>query len=407
MNLRVTRLSWYGDDVWDYSEEYQALRGRCTRTIRFAGVWGRNPVMRETAKAFAWARKNGTDKVRPIGWGTVRTDVMYLAVFAQALEKMGFKSFADLNADNLDAVVARFPNARYYQKMLGKVGILYSMTGLPHISGRHPFNGRKARHLIRNGGVERPTEPLPDELIGMMVRRCLDYERRLPGLLKLGRSRLWSGRLARERGIKGRRDFEREWRNTMTAGCIMILAATGMRCSELLSLEKGCLECAQADGLRWYLWGTAYKFHGVGVEARWSCSRLGRRGYHMLSRMARGGRKPLVTNPRNGATLGGYQVNRCLKRWMAAQGWRDGKGEPFVVCSHQFRPTFAQQVIRFPGMNEFALKDHFKHHDILMTDHYVGSDWAFIETLLRDHPAAAKVVFEEEMCRRIGMEDAA
>jgi integrase len=361
--------------------------------------------MLETAKAFAWARKAGTAKERPVAWSTTRKNVMLLAVFAKALERLGHASFAAVTPPILDSMAASFPNRRYYQKMLGQVAILYGMD-LPGLPAVDPFLGRKAHRIIRNGEIEDPTMPVPDNLLAAMVDRCLGYEQRLDELIRLRRTEKWEGPTAEALGVRGRMDFEREWRFSLTAGCIMVLTATGMRCSELLSLERGALDCDQAQACPvWRLWGTVYKFHGDGLRTRWLCGRLGRRGYHMLARMAAAaGRKRLVTYLRTGGIIPNYQLNIYLKRWMAAQGWRDSGGLPFEVCSHQFRPTFARQAIRSAKVNLMALKDHFKHHDINMTDHYVQCDEKLVALILDAHPGASKAAFEAELRRASGLE---
>ena len=93
------------------------------------------------------------------------------------------------------------------------------------------------------------------------------------------------------------------------------------------------------------------------VLARYGGTRLGRQGYQMLCRLAPKSGRALVTHVKTGGRISGASVNMLLKRWMARQEWRDDGGEPFAICSHQFRPTFAQQIIAAdPKMNEYALK---------------------------------------------------
>ena len=46
-----------------------------------------------------------------------------------------------------------------------------------------------------------------------------------------------------------------------------------------------------------------------------------------------------------------------------------------------FRRTFARHVVRHDTTNLLALKEHFKHISLSMTDYYVGSDlelWALM-----------------------------
>ena len=98
-------------------------------------------------------------------------------------------------------------------------------------------------------------------------------------------------------------------------------------------------------------------------------------------------------------------MSRRITMWMAEQKWRDSDGNPFVIASHQFRPTLAGQVMGEPWMNEYALMDHFKHHDLWMTDGYVGCRAALHRAILRKFPGASKATWEAQRRRELGMGD--
>jgi integrase len=124
----------------------------------------------------------------------------------------------------------------------------------------------------------------------------------------------------------------------------------------------------------------------------------------MLCRLAPKAGQALVTNLRTGERISNATVNKFLKRWMARQEWRDDCGNPIEICSHQFRPTFAQQIIAaYPKMNEYALKDHFKHHDANMTDGYVGKSASLKKLLYANCPGASKAAFEDKMRKAAGL----
>ena len=55
-------------------------------------------------------------------------------------------------------------------------------------------------------------------------------------------------------------------------------------------------------------------------------------------------------------------------------GLKDSSGRPFHIHPHMFHRTFARHVVRYDTTNLLALKEHFKHISLSMTDYYVGSD---------------------------------
>jgi len=62
-------------------------------------------------------------------------------------------------------------------------------------------------------------------------------------------------------------------------------------------------------------------------------------------------------------------------------GLRDARAHPFHLHPHMFRRTFARHVVRHDTTNLLALKEHFKHVSLSMTDYYVGNDlelWALM-----------------------------
>ena len=63
-------------------------------------------------------------------------------------------------------------------------------------------------------------------------------------------------------------------------------------------------------------------------------------------------------------------------------GLKDSSGRAFHIHPHMFRRTFARYVVRYDTTNLLALKEHFKHISLSMTDHYVGNDlelWMLLE----------------------------
>jgi hypothetical protein len=71
-----------------------------------------------------------------------------------------------------------------------------------------------------------------------------------------------------------------------------------------------------------------------------------------------------------------------LKRFVAMLGLKNSNGSTFHLHPHMFRRTFARYVVRYDTTNLLALKEHFKHISLSMTDYYVGNDlelWLLLE----------------------------
>jgi integrase len=239
--------------------------------------------------------------------------------------------------------------------------------------------------------------------MGRIVKRCRKYERRFPRLQQLSKTHDWKCSFAKSIGVRGKEDLNREWRLTQTAGLIMLLAATGMRASEIMSVERDGLASVRTGATTlWYVSGIVFKFH-YGEKTRWLCGTLGRRAHALLSKLT--SERKLASNSKGGQ-IGGHLLNRNLNEWMAMQGWRDAEGNPLHIHSHQFRRTFARLVMRHPGMNLLALKDHFKHKSVKMTDYYVGCDDELRAMILDGHPGAQMDAFDAEMRKAAGLEDA-
>jgi hypothetical protein len=80
-----------------------------------------------------------------------------------------------------------------------------------------------------------------------------------------------------------------------------------------------------------------------------------------------------------------------LKHFLAALGLKDSSGRIFHIHPHMFRRTFARHVVRHDTTNLLALKEHFKHISLSMTDYYVGSDLELWTVMMEEEE---KLLFE-------------
>src|SRR5260370_40413106 len=75
-------------------------------------------------------------------------------------------------------------------------------------------------------------------------------------------------------------------------------------------------------------------------------------------------------------------ILRRLTDYVAMLGLKNSRGQAYHIHPHMFRRTFARYVVRYDTLNLLALKEHFKHISLSMTDYYVGNDlelWMLME----------------------------
>lgn len=291
-----------------------------------------------------------------------------------------------------------------------------------------PLKGDSAARIAgkTEGSSGSTTEIIPEEILGLLVRaslQCVDQfsdylldlsdgveklrGRAIPGQFPYLSTRhlrrhtpapypLTGTRL--EHGVRSLRQLNTELSYLQTSCFVLIAFATGMRLSELLSMLEGCCQTETAPGQPDLVWlhSRVFKMQGVpdGREAKWLggpvCAkavqvleRLGRRvrrrarvSYLWMPIPAIHGRHP-TRDPLSQPT-----ILRRLTDYVEMLGLKNSSGRAFHIHPHMFRRTFARYVVRYDTTNLLALKEHFKHISLSMTDHYVGDDlelWMLLE----------------------------
>jgi integrase len=190
-----------------------------------------------------------------------------------------------------------------------------------------------------------------------------------------------------------------------TASYVLVAGFTGMRVSEIASLNIGCLERRSFEGVdSFVINGNVIKTAVVSCERdRWVAGpvrddnpvfmavslleRLWKReceAQHFDALFVNVGNKAALTR------LTGNAVNTNLRDF----GSRCCKVE-WDISTHQFRKTFARYVARSESMAVLALKRHFKHIDIQMTAHYIGSDLELVWNVADERNLLAAEVLDE------------
>ena len=193
----------------------------------------------------------------------------------------------------------------------------------------------------------------------------------------------WKG--ATHTSLKDLHLLERLREHLLYACYIVIASHTGMRASEIGAMRTDCLEAAAIDDSRPLLFVRSRLFKTVssdeGVETRWVAGRdhasnpvrLAVEALVELGKLhpdhgSPAGLWAIANGPRRAAS----RSNRNFSAWANKFGQMIGLPRPWTFSSHQFRKTFARWIVIHHKVDMLALRDHFKHVSVVMTDRYVG-----------------------------------
>lgn len=205
--------------------------------------------------------------------------------------------------------------------------------------------------------------------------------------------------------------------------CFVILAtSTGMRLGELLALKPGCLVKKRVRGYEGSLFWlksllTKTSPNASGEVAYWLCGELAAEAVRVLERLHV--LMPTILTVRqnpeleledslfrsylwNGITLEVRSINETtlylwIKNFIEALNLSVGHIHP-----HQFRRTFARNVVRWSNAPILALQRHFKHWSLLMTDYYIGVDDQLVQLYLSEQQADSRNRLRQIMAGECG-----
>ena len=454
-NPQVSALSRFHDDVWDFSSENRnPSTDRSNKRIRWAfatpdgGLFTdrRHRRLLIAFKQFLYALCWRPIDSTPYGAGTLpgffrnaRRFVVHLLGYPAPI--LRFKDVLPHHCDEyVEKLLSSNLSVGYQYHCLNVLEKLsrYSRVMLDGLT-IEPLKGEPAGRVVGwnlASLLESQTEIIPDEILGPLIQASLEYVDRLAGYLmdasemiedirrrNKGRCRIVSlatrylrGQVPPGNGIDGGRfgkglhsvrEFNKELCYLQTACFVLIAFATGMRVSELLSLREGCCEIQTEPGQADLVWlhSRVFKMHGVpeGRKAKWLGGPICARAVHVLERLTRQTRRqakvrslwvpipPLVRKLHGSGSLGGDTMRYRLEVYVAMLGLRDSSGHPVDLHPHMFRRTFARHVARYDTTNLLALKEHFKHVSLSMTDYYVGSDLELWTLMMEEEE---KLLFE-------------
>jgi integrase len=312
----------------------------------------------------------------------------------------------------------RYRRLQILQKLFQYKGMMADGLTIDPLKGEPP-----AGLAGKNTAFESKTEIIPEQVLGLLVRASLQYVEQFADYLLdacdkveeirkrrtslMSRTRclrrldpsaysLTGSRL--EKGVRSLRQLGKELSYLQTACFVLIAFATGMRLSELLSLREGCCKTETEPGQPDLVWlhSRVFKMQGVptGRKTKWLGGPICAKAVQVLERLGKRVRQkarvsylwmPIPSKygryPTR-APLMAPTILMRLKRFVAMLGLKNSNGSTFHLHPHMFRRTFARYVVRYDTTNLLALKEHFKHISLSMTDYYVGNDlelWLLLE----------------------------
>jgi integrase len=174
----------------------------------------------------------------------------------------------------------------------------------------------------------------------------------------------------------------------LDAACYIVIAGfTGLRISEISELSTKCLKVKTISGIRTLL------LHGSTIKTAAGESELAtwvagiddtdnpvKQAVHILAKLW--ARERRISDTSSLFVSRGHHKKRALVSDLTrnAAAWRLDEFIKIVpipyswhLSTHQFRKTFARYVATVDSLAIFALKRHFKHISIQMTDAYLGN----------------------------------
>jgi len=440
-NPQVSDVSRFHEDLWDFSnEDRNPSRGNSEKTICWSfrlphgglftdpRFWSLLTALKQFIYALRWHPIDSAPfsaSALPAMFQRAKRFINHLAGYPAPV--LRFKDVLPHHCEDYIAEVLNSdlsPNYKYHCiNVLQKLFIYRRVMADGLVI--HPLQGESVRQVVGYGyasQAERQTELIPDEILGPLVRASFEYVdrfadyllntcERVEELRKRKRNFMYrSRRCVREpgpaayglqgskfeNGLPSVRHLNVELCHLQTACFVLIAFATGMRVSEILSLQAGCCETQKEPGQADLVWlrGRVFKMQGVpdGRRAKWLGGPVCAKAAAVLERLGQRVRRrvgaghlwmsiPAMKRLRSDSPFVGQTMRVRLKNFLTMLGLKDSRGRVFHIHPHMFRRTFARHVVRHDTTNLLALKEHFKHLSLSMTDYYVGSDpelWALM-----------------------------
>lgn len=462
-HVAVTSTSAFSDNVW-ILDGVNTAKPRRSRVINWSVRLGEEGTLTDpnfsqllqSSKRFIWCLMLGRT-VRGANKGsTVMAHFQALTVFLRWMTTKGFSRFADLGPADVSefASIAKMKPTKSGKQPDGST-IYHRLIFLKYLievgddiqdRPRADFPSEMLDGVKKKTGA--PIPYIPDSVCMQLYAHALEWLRAgddlasLWGLIRSARSSNARFSLPRRNVLV--REMLQSTGKTIQIGksiipttsmtvddlkalltklntaCYIIVAGfTGMRVSEISSLNIGCLREVDVDGLASYvLNGRLIKTAFVASEReRWIAGPADADNpialaVRLLETLWQGERTEqkvdaLFVNFANSITLTRLTENAINFR---LQSFVDEmEGIEWDISTHQFRKAFARHVARCDSMAPLALKRHFKHMDIQMTGHYIGTDMDLLTDVLLARGTFAEEILDdvlgaERLAGKMGVE---
>ncbi len=432
----VSALSVFSDETWDFSTETaDTSRPFSKRAIqwRFKLTQERDSLAPEYAsmllalKQLAYLMLFGATRMKPI---SVVDRIMMLKIFIRFLAERQSPIFRF--QDVLEFHIKEYID--YLKTRPGRRGAIQSSVLRNHLTALnllHDYRDQLSDYLSfrptgdrppskiagyrRNEARENRTQPIHDQELKMLIEAAMNYLRHRAPIIfnclekfnrfaedfKLGfPNRQLRSHICERDFFAGREDLRsivdlnNELIHLRSACFIIIAFSTGMRISEILAMKHGCLrqESTSNHGIFYWIDSKLFKTQQTdgGSSRSWMCGPLAAQAVETLEKCGRLIRAyPRVSYLFVGFNIVNDPLSTVLKDKAMAQGAITSKLRKFCkdhgltthLHTHRLRRSFARNIIRFSSTSLLALKDHFKHWSLYMTDWYVGLDPELIEDL--------------------------
>jgi site-specific recombinase XerD len=363
-NLPVGPMSYFKDDVWDLSLFMpQKSKRPCQKRLQFNYI--HTGEMKFTAKLYAY---HMLGKVKP---DTVRGRITgNLPTFIKYSKANRITSFADITADvfldyvrylkndyqittgmNKGKKIA--PQTGYYKcyliEQIIKTGQIAGWWNVPKQEIFTHFKPNDFWDFISEKN-DRRFSPYPVETLDRILNAAINCEQ-----------------------------------DVMTRCGITILSQTGLRISEMLSIQKGCIKKYHGNN---FLEISRYKLErGEPQKDKIICNDMVVQAVKDLTKSTKAlqeqsGLKELFLN-RSAKLNGKIGVvsrecwNIMLKRFATNHNIRGRDGGLCRIHSHRFRSTWATNAV-MQGKSTYEIMKHLGHETIAMTAHYIHLHSKFI-----------------------------
>jgi integrase len=205
--------------------------------------------------------------------------------------------------------------------------------------------------------------------------------------------------------------------NLRTSCFVIIAFCTGMRISEILTIKRGCIRQQEDTNHGSFFWIDSLLFKtqkkNSGSPRSWMCGPLGAQAVAVLERMGE-----LIgthnhtqylffafTHYDLAKRIGNRNLIKCLSEKSAKCNLKRFYARHHLgkkIHPHQFRRSFARNIIRYSSTSILALKEHFKHWSLYMTDWYIGLDQELIEDLEAERQLLSIEAMEKICTQTVG-----